>query len=354
MLRSLAVLLLSTVLPAQGAADVATLREAAEAAWKERDYDKAVETHRALTAAAPDDVKAWHHLGYALHALGRMEEALAAHQKGAALFDKDQESGRLCTYNTACALAILGKKDDALLWLQKAVDRGFTRRAAIEQDPDFASLREDERFAKLLASLPDRRLKVAVVVHDQVELLDFAGPAEVFTAARAKDGEALFDVFLVAPKAGPAKTQNAAVVLPQFTIADAPQADVLVIPGGNTGVLERDPAFMKWVREAKPKTKILLTVCTGAFIPAALGMLDGKKATTHHSARKGLERQHPSIQVVDAKFVDNGDIVTAAGVSSGIEGSLHVVARLHGAEIAQAAAKYIEYRWEPEATAPAK
>ena len=194
---------------------------------------------------------------------------------------------------------------------------------------------------------PPAPLQVAVVVHEGVELLDFAGPAEVFASAH-KDGAPLCRVFLVAPKKGAVTSQGFVQLQPNFVIDDCPKPDVIVIPGGDTGVLLNDEKFLAWVTASLPTAKVLLTVCTGAFVPAKLGLLDGKEATTHHGSLAALRREHPAIKVRDdRKVVDNGTIVTSAGVSSGIEGSLHVVGRLGGEDVAKAVARYIEYRWEP-------
>lgn len=189
--------------------------------------------------------------------------------------------------------------------------------------------------------------KVAILVHDGVELLDFAGPAEVFSSASA-NGRRAFQVFTVAPSAGPTRTQNAVTVAPDYTIADCPAPDILVIPGGNSLVLVDDPAVMSWIGERAKSCEITLTVCTGAFTLAKLGLLDGKSATTHWSARPGLRRDHPQVKVIDdVRFVDSGNIITSAGVSAGIDGSLYVVERLLGTEAAWTTARYMEYDWEP-------
>jgi transcriptional regulator GlxA family with amidase domain len=201
------------------------------------------------------------------------------------------------------------------------------------------------------------RLNVAIVVHEGVELLDFAGPGEVFAAA---GGGRVFNVFTVAPNAKPLTSQRFLSITPRYTITDCPKPDILVIPGGNTGVLLRDPAFMEWVKKAVPETQVTLTVCTGAFVLAELGMLDGLEATTHYGSISGLKNKYTKVKVKEnCRFVDNGKIVTSAGVSAGIDSSLHVVARFCGFNVAQGTARYMEYKWEPEEatkklTAPTK
>lgn len=190
------------------------------------------------------------------------------------------------------------------------------------------------------------RRNVAIVVHEGVELLDFAGPGEVFSAA---DGGRAFRVYTVNETDKPVKSQRFLTVTPEFTIANCPKPDILVIPGGATGVLRRSPEFMKWVKERAPQTEIVFTVCTGAFVLSDLGLLDGLEATTHHGSIERL-KQNAKIKVRnDLRVVDNGKIVTSAGVSAGIDGALYLVARLHGKEVAERTAKYMEYRWQPEA-----
>lgn len=339
-------LLCVSFLSAQAEAPLVALRQAAEAAWQARDYEKVVVTATALTEAAPEDAAAWHHLGYALHTLGRLEQAIVAHERCAALYERDARSARLGAYNLACAHALRGNRDEAIRWLGIAIDRGLTQRRYLEHDEDLASLRQDPRFTAQLARLP-QRLKVAVVVYEGVELLDFAGPAEVFSSASTADDEPLFEVVLVAPAAGPVKTNNGAILLPQYTIVDAPACEVLVIPGGGSGRMTNDPAFLQWAKRRIETSRVTLSVCSGVFVLAKLGLLDGKEATTHHGARERLRERHPAVKVVEAKVVDLGQLVTAAGVSSGIEGALHVVQRLCGSDVARGVADYMEYRWQP-------
>lgn len=190
-----------------------------------------------------------------------------------------------------------------------------------------------------------KRRNVAIVVHDKVELLDFAGPGEVFSSANR--GQA-FRVFTVGPSASPVKSQRFLTVTPEFTIANCPKPDIIVIPGGDTGVLLRDSEFMNWIKARAPETEVMFSVCTGAFVLAEAGLLNGLEATTHYGSIASLKK-HSKIKVrPDKRVVDNGKIVTAAGVSAGIDGALHLVQRLCGPVTAERTAKYMEYRWTPE------
>ena len=195
-----------------------------------------------------------------------------------------------------------------------------------------------------------RTYNVAIVVHEGVELFDFAGPGEVFAAAGRIADVVGINVFTVAPKKEPVTSQTFLSINPTYSIEDTPEIDILVIPGGRTGVLLRDEKFMAWVKYRFRETDNLLTVCTGAFVPARLGMLDGLKATTHHGSITSLKKNYPQIEVIeDKKFIDNGKIITSGGVSSGTEGALHVIRRIAGLKAAREVARYMEYdHWKPE------
>ncbi|HKQ96520.1 MAG TPA: DJ-1/PfpI family protein [Candidatus Polarisedimenticolia bacterium] len=193
---------------------------------------------------------------------------------------------------------------------------------------------------------------VAIVLYEGVELLDFAGPGEVFEAAGSfgeSQGKRAFNVYTVAVSKKPLKSQRFLTVTPDYSIDDAPKPDLIVIPGGQSGNLTQDARFMAWAKNATEKGEILLTVCSGAFVPAQAGLLDGKSATTWYGAVSRLRELTPKANVVDGRrFIDNGSIITTAGVSAGIDGALHVVARLLGRQIADQTARYMEYHWTPE------
>ncbi|MGH9869799.1 MAG: DJ-1/PfpI family protein [Candidatus Polarisedimenticolia bacterium] len=193
---------------------------------------------------------------------------------------------------------------------------------------------------------------VAIVLYEGVELLDFAGPGEVFQAAASfseHGDQGGFKVYTVATTTKPILSQHFLHVVPDFSIDDAPKPDVLVIPGGQSGALLGDPKFMAWAAKVTKEAEITLTVCTGAFVPGKLGLLDGKTATTWYGAIERLRRDVPKATVQEGRrFVDNGSIITTAGVSAGIDGALHAVARLTGRAVADQTARYMEYHWTPE------
>jgi transcriptional regulator GlxA family with amidase domain len=194
------------------------------------------------------------------------------------------------------------------------------------------------------AQAPQTRKNVAVFIHDGVELLDFAGPGEVFAAAGS--GRA-FEVFTVAADAGPITSQGFLKVTPNHTFADCPKPDIIVLPGGATNRALEDPRVVEWVKKVSPEAEVTLSVCTGAFILGEAGLLDGKEATTHWGSIESLKKRFPNTKVhADKRFVDNGKVVTAAGVSAGIDASLQVVEKLLGKEEAARTARYMEYRRE--------
>jgi transcriptional regulator GlxA family with amidase domain len=190
------------------------------------------------------------------------------------------------------------------------------------------------------------RKNVAILVFDGMELLDFAGPAEVFSAAGK--GRA-FQVYTVGAAREPITSQRLVTMTPRYTFADCPRPDVIVVPGGNAGAVAKDKRVLDWLRQTSPKSEMTLSVCTGAFVLARAGLLDGKEATTHWGAINRLREQFPKVKVhEDRRFVDNGKVVTAAGVSAGIDASLHVVDRMLGRAVARETARYMEYNWQPD------
>jgi len=191
---------------------------------------------------------------------------------------------------------------------------------------------------------PKPAIRVAILLYDGVELLDFAGPGEVFAAGGR------FEVYTVAARAEPITSQGFVHVTPEYTFANAPAPDVLVVPGGHASAVLNDEASMAWVKSAAEDAELVLSVCNGAFVLAHAGLLDGGAATTHHGSLDALERSAPRTTVLrDRRWVDNGKVITAAGVSAGIDASLHAVEKLVGPATADNVARYLEYRWQRDA-----
>jgi transcriptional regulator GlxA family with amidase domain len=191
------------------------------------------------------------------------------------------------------------------------------------------------------------------VIWNGAEVLDWAGPSEVFAvaASEARNGDALaFNVYTVSKTTDLVVSQGFIDVKPDYSIATAPTPDIVVFPGGGAGAVTGDPEFLAWAGRTARDAEIALSVCTGAFILGQAGLLDGKDATTWYGAIDWLAGRFPQVRTQPGRrFVDNGQIVTTAGVSAGIDGSLHVVARLLGRYVADRTAEYMEYRWTPEA-----
>jgi transcriptional regulator GlxA family with amidase domain len=191
---------------------------------------------------------------------------------------------------------------------------------------------------------------LAVLIFDDVEVLDFCGPFEVFSVAGRFTDLPAFHVLTVAEKAGPILAHGGLSVNPHRRLADCPAPDLLLVPGGQGTRREmHNPAPIDWIREASAKAELVLSVCTGALLLAKAGLLDGLGATTHHGAVDLLREVAPRAEVhADRRFVDNGRVVCSAGIAAGIDMSLHVVGRLLGAEVAAKTARHMEYPWAPQ------
>jgi transcriptional regulator GlxA family with amidase domain len=187
--------------------------------------------------------------------------------------------------------------------------------------------------------------RIAIALWDGVEELDFAGPFEVLTAW-SRMSERPISVRTVASSAAAVRCSHDLRVVPDTTWADVGKLDLLVLPGGDTRPLQADDGFLERLRGVAGSGTLMTSVCTGALVYAKAGLLDGRPATTHWSA---LDRLADLGVTVDreARFVDDGDVVTAAGVSAGIDMALHLVARLESVERAQEVRRYIQYDPQP-------
>jgi transcriptional regulator GlxA family with amidase domain len=198
-------------------------------------------------------------------------------------------------------------------------------------------------FAERRAQVSNnKKMSICFYLQDGVEVLDFAGPMEVFAYAG-------FQVFTVSRKKEPILTQGILKILPDYGIEEAPPADILAFFGGNSGLASRDPAVISWIQSRKEATRYYFSVCTGAFILGRAGLLDSLTATTFHSSIESLRKDFPATKVLSGvRFVDNGKVITTAGISAGIDGALHLVAKLKGEAVAKEVAAYMEYdKWVP-------
>jgi len=189
---------------------------------------------------------------------------------------------------------------------------------------------------------------VAILLFPGVQIIDYTGPWEVLGHARI-DGKPAFKIYSVAETASPFDTAMGMTVIPSYTIAKAPKPDILVLPGGNVDPQLSNEGIIRWIRESAKTAEVVLSVCNGAFFLAQAGLLDGLEATTFAGMIDDLQRSAPKTKVVrDKRFVDNGKIITSAGLSSGIDGALHVIEKLYGKGTAQLAAVGMEYDWRPD------
>ncbi|RIX42552.1 MAG: DJ-1/PfpI family protein [Rhodocyclales bacterium GT-UBC] len=196
-------------------------------------------------------------------------------------------------------------------------------------------------------------LRVGIYVFPEVEVLDFAGPYEVFTTAsrvfgRRNPGQAApFEVFTVAAKRDPIKARAGLPILPEFDFRHAPPIDVLVVPGGVVSAELDQPTVIEWIARDAAQRVLTASVCTGAFLLAAAGLLDGASVTTHWEDIDDLSRRFPHLKVVaDQRWIDNGRTVTSGGISAGIDMSLHLVGRLADKDLAVATARQMDYPWQ--------
>jgi len=198
-----------------------------------------------------------------------------------------------------------------------------------------------EQGSAAAAPATDTRRKVAVLVFNGVEVIDSMGPYELFGAAG-------YNVYTVGETKEPVTSAMGMTMVPKYTFADAPRPDVLVVPGGGVRGAQNNAALLKYVVDVTGTTQHTMSVCNGSFILASAGLLDGLTATSTYGNVLRLHEQFPKVKVVgDQRFVDNGKIITTAGLSAGMDGALHVIAKLDGEERARQVALGEEYHWEP-------
>ena len=194
---------------------------------------------------------------------------------------------------------------------------------------------------------------VGIFIFDAVEVLDFAGPFEVFSRTRLEPGvdarrseeSAPFEVFTVARTRDPIFATGGLQVVARHGFADAPRIDLLVIPGGfGTRPLLDDQEVLDWIRRTAASARKLTSVCTGSLLLAKAGLLEGKRATTHWAALDLLESLASGFTVDRTERVVDDGVITSAGVASGMDMAFYVVEQLFGKPVADETARYIEYR----------
>ena len=199
-------------------------------------------------------------------------------------------------------------------------------------------------------------INVGIYIYNDVEVLDFAGPFEVFsTASRVKariepSSDDLFNVFTIGEKMTDIFARGGLQVVPKYQISHHPDINLLIIPGGIVNdELEKDH-LISWIAESSDATDITASVCTGAFLLAKAGLLESKAATTHWEDINDFGSMFPDIVIKeDVRWVDEGHVVTAAGISAGIDMSLHIVSRFADKDLAVLTARQMEFDWTRDA-----
>lgn len=197
----------------------------------------------------------------------------------------------------------------------------------------------------------EKRQQIGILIFDEVEVLDFTGPFEVFSLATTLDNKKLFDVNTISETGQMISARNGLKVLPTFKISDNYDFDILIIPGGYGAeeIQIKNIELLNWIKAEKQKVKILASVCTGALLLAECGLLDNQRATTHWMDLDRLDKDYPNVNVVrNVKFVDEGSLITSGGISAGINMSFHILKKLYGSEVARHTAKRMEYDIEIE------
>ena len=192
-----------------------------------------------------------------------------------------------------------------------------------------------------------KKRKLGIVVFNDVEVLDFAGPFEVFSVTNEQNDYNLLDVSLISTDEKTNTAKNGLKIVADHTINEISTLDILLIPGGKGArPLVNNSEFIEWVRSVSQDCELVLSVCTGALILAKAGILDGLKATTHHQAYDELREIITNTKIVEKgqRFVDNGRVITSGGISAGIDMSFHVIERLYGKDAAIRTSDYMEYR----------
>ncbi len=202
----------------------------------------------------------------------------------------------------------------------------------------------------MTSSAPARATRqIGILLFDDVEELDAVGPWEVLAYWTRNHPEDGYAVSCLSPDGQPVTAAKGLVLGAHAAVADAPALEVLVHPGGRgTRALLRDPAHLDWVRRQRREVPLMTSVCTGALVYAAAGLLQGRPATTYWGAVDELRGLDPSVDVRDDdRWVDDGDVITSAGVSAGIDMALHLVVRLAGVERARQVRRGIQYDPRP-------
>ena len=189
---------------------------------------------------------------------------------------------------------------------------------------------------------------IGIYIYDEAEVLDFSGPFEVFSvASRFLDENEKFNVFFVSEKNTVIKARGGFCVQSHYTFENCPSIDLLIVVGGVHTAEVKNTNVTSWVAKVAKKAKLITSVCTGAFILAQAKVLTSQKVTTHWEDIADLEKDFPSLDVQkNVRWVDEGDIITSAGISAGIDMSLHLVSKIRSNDLAKQTAKQMDFDWK--------
>jgi len=194
------------------------------------------------------------------------------------------------------------------------------------------------------------RKRLGIVVFDEIEVLDFCGPFEVFSVTRLneerrREEPSPFEVLLVSQFNRTITTTGGMKVLPDFTFENCPALDILIVPGGwGTRIEMGNEAMLSFVRARAMNVEILASVCTGALILGSAGLLDGLQATTHWRSLQMMQELFPKVRVdSESHVIQQGKIITSAGISAGIDMALHIVSYYYGKNVSRSTARHMEY-----------
>lgn len=188
-------------------------------------------------------------------------------------------------------------------------------------------------------------MNIGIYIYDHAEVLDFSGPFEVFSTAKRISGNS-WNVFTIAEENKPVLARGEFQVLPHYSIDNHPQIDLLIVVGGDHTDEVEKPNIINWIKSTSVSCQLVASVCTGAFLLAKAGLLNGKNVTTHWQDINDLSQQYPKLNVVaNQRWVTDGLVTTSGGISAGIDMSLHLVSVISDVALANNTAKQMEYDW---------
>ena len=188
-------------------------------------------------------------------------------------------------------------------------------------------------------------MNIGIYIYDQAEVLDFSGPFEVFSVAN-RLAKLDWNIWLVGASENLVEARGAFKVIPDYSIQNVPALDLLIVVGGVHLEEVHKMEVIDWIRETAEKVQVIASICTGAFLLAEAGLLDGLEVTTHWEDIPDLQRNYPNVQVREGvRWIEQGKLFTAAGISAGIDLSLELVSKFAGEELAERTAQQMEYAW---------